>query len=264
MKQRYFLSFAYDGTPFSGWQRQINAISVQQILEEAIAVLAQEPIPVTGCGRTDTGVHASRYIAHADLPAEATQDWIERLNGLLPMAIRVRGLHPVHPEAHARFDAVQRSYAYRLHRVHNPFERAWSYRYPFGPWDLSAMNAAAATLCEANDFSTFQKTGSDAKTATCRIDFAFWEPDPHCPPEAEGWVFRIGANRFLRGMVRLIVGALLEVGRGRLDPLTFQQTVATGERFPRTTAAPAHGLYLHRIMYPYDVGPVKGQNSAQQ
>lgn len=253
--RRVFLELAYHGQAFNGWQRQPGARTVQGELETALATLARAPVEVTGCGRTDTGVHAATAFAHADLPGEALTRAREGLNGLLPRGIRVRGVHPVHAEAHARFDAVQRAYAYRLHRKPDPFLEGLSHAWPYPEWDLAAMNRAADHLRGFSDFRSFQKTGSDAKTARCRVDLAFWEPDPLAPPESEGWVFRIAADRFLRGMVRLVVGALFEVGRGRLSPAAFRDTVASGERFARSTAAPAHGLYLHRIRYPYAVGP---------
>jgi tRNA pseudouridine38-40 synthase len=260
--QRYFLELAYFGTPFKGWQRQPDTDTVQGRIEEALRVLTREDIAITGCGRTDTGVHASNYFAHLDLP-EAMQPKLEgvlteRLNGLLPKAIRIHCAYPMHADAHARFDAVQRAYAYRLHRREDPFLEGYSYRYPYPEWDLDAMNKAADGLRRIGDFTSFMKTGSDAKTPHCRVDLAFWEPDPQAPKASEGWVFRIVADRFLRGMVRLIVGAILEVGRGRLSPEAFLDTVVQKERFQRSTAAPAHGLYLHRIRYPYAVGDHAG------
>lgn len=256
--QRYFLELAYLGTPFNGWQRQPNADTVQGRIEDALRVLTREETLITGCGRTDTGVHAASYFAHFDLPeahAGLATSLCERLNGLLPKAIRIHAAHPVHADAHARFDAVQRAYAYRLHRREDPFLDGYSFRYPYAAWNLDAMNAAADGLRRVGDFSSFMKTGSDAKTPHCRVDLAFWEPDPQTPKASEGWVFRIAADRFLRGMVRLVVGGLLEVGRERLSPEAFLETVHKGERFQRSTAAPAHGLYLHRIRYPYAIGP---------
>ncbi len=260
MPKRFFLELSYRGTNFHGWQRQHNAGSVQEHLEKALSEVLRQPSYVLGCGRTDTGVHAAQYFAHFDLSDEAgiPPSFLAHLNSLCGRDLAVHALHPVHESAHARFDAVQRAYDYFLHLNRDPFREGLSTTYPFLKLNVERMNEAAALLLRQQSFGGFQKTGSDAKTAICRLDQAVWEPlSGDFPPQmlkkgsGEAWVFRIAADRFLRGMVRMVVGALLEVGRGRISVEQFGQTIAAEKRFDRMTAAPPDGLYLSRVHYPY-------------
>jgi len=254
MPQRYFLELAYRGTHFHGWQRQHNAMSVQETLEKALSAVLQTPTGILGCGRTDTGVHAAQYFAHFDAPDGLPQTALAHLNGLVSPDIIVHRIHEVHDKAHARFDATQRAYDYYLHLRPDPFRTGLSTCYPYFPLDFDRMNEAAALLLTITDFPGFQKTGSGAKTSLCRLDQALWHPvQTDYPVRAcsDAWVFRIAADRFLRGMVRMVVGSLIEVGRGRVSVREYAETIAAGKRFARITAAPPDGLYLSRVHYPY-------------
>ncbi len=254
MSQRFFLQLAYRGSSYHGWQRQHNAHSVQEALEAALQQVLRSPTALIGCGRTDTGVHASRYYAHFDAAEALPANFLPHLNSLVRPDIVAHALHPVHANAHARFDAVLRVYVYYLHHFEDPFLRGLSTSNPFDRLDMERMNEAAECLPALSDFTSFMKTGSSAKTARCRVQYARWEPLSQPFPEGgsgEMWLFRIAADRFLRGMVRLIVGALMEVGRGRLSPEEFRQTVASGQRFRYATSAPPDGLYLSQVHYPY-------------
>jgi len=254
MPARFFLELAYRGTQFHGWQRQHNAISVQETLEKALGTVLKTPTAIIGCGRTDTGVHAAQYFAHFDAPDGLPATALPHLNGLVAPDIVVHRIHAVAEKAHARFDATQRAYDYYLHLRHDPFRKGLSTCYPYFKLDFDRMNQAAAELLQHKDFPGFQKTGSGAKTSLCRVDQAEWQPvitDYPVRGCSDAWVFRIAADRFLRGMVRMIVGSLFEVGRGHISLEEYAETVAAGRRFDRITAAAPDGLYLSRVHYPY-------------
>ncbi|SFR52696.1 tRNA pseudouridine38-40 synthase [Robiginitalea myxolifaciens] len=246
---RYFLEFAYDGTAYHGWQRQPNAISVQQVMEECMSTLLGSPLELVAAGRTDAGVHARKMVAHFDweevLPQE---DIIHRLNSFLPEDIAISAIRPVQPEAHARFDATSRTYEYLLTQEKDPFLHRGTHRVHH-PLDFDAMNTAASLLLEFEDFKCFSRTHTDVKTFLCDIREAHWSQ------KGETWVFTITADRFLRNMVRAIVGTLLLVGKGSLEPEGVKTIIKSRDRSQAGASVPAKGLYLIDIQYPQTTYP---------
>jgi tRNA pseudouridine38-40 synthase len=242
---RYFLNFSYDGTAYHGWQIQENANTVQAEINRALSTLLRMEMMVVGAGRTDTGVHARAMTAHFDSvqPLLDLGKIKHQLNGLLPPDIAVKGLDSVTDEAHARFDALSRSYAYKLIQERDPFQLNRAY-YHSQKLDFSAMNAAANFLMEVTDFSSFSKANSDTKTNDCVVTEAVW-----IEGEQEA-VFHITANRFLRNMVRAIVGTLLDVGGHKIELEEFRAIIETKQRSKAGFSVPAHGLYLTNIVYP--------------
>ncbi len=246
LTQRYFIQLSYKGTNYHGWQIQPNAITVQEVLNKALSTILNQEINVVGCGRTDTGVHASDFMAHFDI-AEARdvekEKLVFRLNRFLPYDIAVHSMFPVKPEAHTRFDALARTYQYFITRHKNPF-RSNSHWHMTHQLDVDKMNEAAKTLFEYDDFTSFSKLHTDAKTNICKIYKAEWE-------DRDGeLVFTVSANRFLRNMVRAIVGTLVEVGRGKLDMAGFRQVIESQNRCNAGSSVPGHGLFLCTIEYP--------------
>lgn len=245
-RRRYFLFFSYDGTAYHGWQLQPNAVSVQQQLNQALSTLLREDISTVGAGRTDTGVHARCMVAHFDTTADIDCARLtDKLNRLLPADIAVSRVARVIPEAHARFDAIARTYHYHVYTGKAPFLRHYATRLHFTP-DYAAMNRAAARLMDFSDFTSFSKLHTDVKTNLCRIHYARWT---HV--ESELWRFEIRADRFLRNMVRAIVGTLLEVGRGRLNEEEFCDIIAAKSRMAAGESVPATGLALVDIEYDF-------------
>lgn len=248
------MRLAYRGEQFHGWQRQPGDVSVQQVVEEALARVFRLPeVPVTGAGRTDAGVNASCMWAHFDLPAEVADPagndrLIHSLNCMLAPDVVVYGIVKVHPEAHARFDAVSRSYRYYAHTRRNPFVRELSWLAPPG-LDFEAMNRAAAILLEVSDFTSFSKLHTDTKTNICRVTHAAWRQI-----DETRWVFEITADRFLRNMVRAVVGTLVEVGRGKLSIEGFRDIIDRKNRCAAGTSMPPGPLFLHDVTYPYPLG----------
>lgn len=243
---RYFLELAYKGTAFHGYQVQPDQITVQAQIEHALATILRVPTPVVGCGRTDTGVHAAQYYLHFDGPEGLDARFVHRLNGLVGVDIAIYKLHQVDAQAHARFDATSRSYDYFVGLQKNPFRRETAYFCPFHrEVDWARMQAAAQVLLNYTEFKPFCKTRSDAHTYRCTLTEATWHN------EGGQWRFRITANRFLRGMVRLVVGACLNVGRGKLDLDALIEAMDTQEPLKRPFAVPAQGLFLTDIHYPY-------------
>lgn len=240
---RYFIELSYDGTPFVGWQRQPAGDSIQSCLEDALSILFRKPLSIVGAGRTDAGVHAHQLFAHVDLDEHVDQDLTFRLNKLLPKEIAVRNIIAVAQDAHARFDAVSRSYRYRITTQKNPFLQKRSYQFA-KPLDLELMNQAAKTLINHEDFKCFSKSKTDVKTYTCDIQHAHWQ---HNGSEL---VFFIQANRFLRNMVRAIVGTLIEVGLRKISISDFEAILASRDRSQAGYSVPAHGLYLEKVNYP--------------
>ena len=252
---RYFILLSYNGAAFCGWQIQPDAPSVQQTLGEALSVLLHEKVEVTGAGRTDTGVSAIGYTAHFDtLCADVQGEGFRcKLNAILNKSVVVHAIFP--DPRHARFDAVRREYPYFLHRSKDPFvaDRSWLCTYPL---DFEAMNRAAALLAGTHDFSCFEKTGGNRKTPVCTVYEARWvpyEPD-HVRlmgyPGGTHWYFRIAANRFLRNMVRAVVGSLIEVGRGRFAPEWIGTLLdGGGTRSDAGTSVPGHALFLSGVSY---------------
>lgn len=241
---RYLFELAYKGTDFSGWQKQPNAPSVQESIEQALSALhSHDTIDVVGCGRTDAGVHARHYVLHVDLPEnEDTERLCFKLNRMLPASIVIYSIRRCADNFHARFDASQRTYRYYLHSEKNPFlADSWYFPQEF---NLDAMNQAAKYLLGTQDFTSLAKLHTDVKTHICTIFHAAWER------EGEQVYFEISADRFLRNMVRACVGTLLDVGTGRISPDDIPAILAAKDRQAASTSVPAHGLFLWRIDYP--------------
>ena len=248
MPMRYFMRLAYNGASFHGWQIQPHDVSVQETLEKALSTVLRSPIAVTGAGRTDTGVNASTMIAHFDTSESIadTQKLVRQINAIVGRDIAVYTIFPVHDDAHARFDATSRTYKYYLHTQKNPFlERfSWACHYSL---DFDLMNEAAERMLEFTDFTSFSKLHTDVKTNNCKVTFARWER------AGEQWVFTVTADRFLRNMVRAIVGTLVEVGRKRISVEQFCQIIERKDRCSAGQSMPGHALFLHQITYPYPI-----------
>lgn len=240
---RYFLHLAYDGTDYCGWQIQPGVPTVQETLVHALQVLVPPAGGVVGCGRTDTGVHASDYYAQFDVPDAVRDDLVYRINKILPRDIAVYRCFEVPDSIHARYSATRRTYKYHLHVGKNPFLNHHSVYLPQTP-DVDAMNRAASYLVGLHDFSSFSRSQTQTKTNLCEVFEAHWEPSPH------GLVFTITANRFLRNMVRAIVGTLLTVGQGKLPPEAMAEVIAARDRAAAGKSAHPQGLFLHHIYYP--------------
>ncbi len=242
---RYFIQLSYDGTAYHGWQRQPNGQSVQETLEEALSTLLRHSVEVVGAGRTDAGVHASMMVAHMDSPMELDcPQLVYKLNKLLPRDIAVQSVWQVDDDMHARFSATSRTYHYFIHTHKNPFlrDRSWLVTFPL---DFKHMNEAAQRLFDYEDFTSFSKVNTDTKTNLCHITEARWEE-----VEQGSWRFTITANRFLRNMVRAIVGTLVEVGRGRMTVDEFCKVIEQQNRCSAGESVPAHALFLTRVEYP--------------
>lgn len=246
---RYFLEISFNGAAYHGWQVQPNAISVQEVLQERLSILLRTPIEVVGAGRTDAGVHAQQMILHFDVgnEIENVDQIIYRLNSFLPKDIAARRLFPVPDEAHARFDALSRGYHYLVTLNKNPFlqEYAWDIRMP--NLDVEAMNIAARKLLTHTNYKCFSRSNTDVRTYECTIVKAEWTK------EGDVLRFEVVANRFLRNMVRAMVGTLIEVGRGRCTQEKFEIILHSNDRSEAGASAPAHGLYLNRIVYPKEI-----------
>lgn len=250
---RYFLHLAYNGSKYFGWQIQPKQPSVQECMEHVLSTLFHEKIQVTGAGRTDTGVHASDFYAHIDTEIPLMNDklqWLYRINSFLPEDIAVYDFFPVPPEAHARFDAIARTYRYFVSCQKNPFALDKAYRIYFQP-DIEAMNHCAEILKEYRDFTSFSKVHTQTKTNNCEITHAHWQW------EGDLLVFEITANRFLRNMVRAIVGTLIEVGRGKLDESGFRRLIEAKDRCKAGTSVPAQALFLTQVDYPENIFSIR-------
>ncbi len=248
---RYFIQLSYNGTPYHGWQRQPNAVTVQQTIEEALSTILRKPITIMGAGRTDTGVHASMMYAHMDWEETAfakadLENLTYKLNNLLPTSIAITNMFPVAPEAHTRFDAMARSYVYKLRATKSPFTENKVYYYR-PKLDMEAMNAAAQILLDYTDFECFSKVHTDVRTYLCAITHAQWTL------QGDEWHFTITADRFLRNMVRAIVGTLIAIGRGKQSPEWMHTVIQSKDRAIAGASAPAHGLYLYNIKYPESI-----------
>ncbi len=249
MKTRYFIFISYKGTNYHGWQLQPNAITVQKILENALSPVLGEDISVTGAGRTDAGVHALYFCAHLDsLSPDLAEkkNLVYKLNSFLPDDISVLELRKVHPDANARYSAISRTYKYFISRTKDPFfgNSSW---YIYGDIDLESMNQASGLLLLNTDFTSFSKLHSGAKTNICKVYEAGWKE------EANKLVFTIKADRFLRNMVRAIVGTLVDIGSGKITSNEFEGIMAARDRCRAGVSAPAKGLFLVDIEYPPEV-----------
>ena len=262
---RFFITLSYDGTRFHGWQVQPNGISVQGELQRALSLRLRQDIQVTGAGRTDAGVHARMMVAHFDLPVQGSQITVHssnaqptvncelcavncqqlayKLNKLLPQDIAVQRVEPVSDDMHARFSATSRTYYYYIHTEKSPFERHYSCELHY-PLDFQKMNVAARMLLDYEDFGAFCKSHADVKTTLCKVTCAQWHQT-----SSSTWYFEITANRFLRNMVRAVVGTLIEVGRGRMTLDDFRRVVEGKRRTDAGESMPAHALFLVDIKY---------------
>jgi len=245
---RYFIKLGYRGANYHGWQVQPHDTSVQQVIEAAMATLLREPTPVTGAGRTDAGVNARLMVAHFDTgqPIADVPRLVHSLNALLPPDIAIYGIGAVHDDAHARFDATSRTYKYFAVTRKDPFYYPLSWKCPPG-LDFDMMNEAAARLPHYTDFTSFSKLHTDVKTNNCRVTHAQWTR------EGDQWVFTITADRFLRNMVRAIVGTLVEVGRHKMTVEQFGHVIERKDRCAAGTSMPGHALFLWDITYPYPI-----------
>lgn len=245
---RYFIELAYDGTDYHGWQIQPNGNSVQATLAKALSLVLRKETEVVGAGRTDAGVSAAKMVAHFDIDEAIDLPLLtEKLSKLLPPDIAVRRIDSVRKDAHARFDALSRTYRYHVVTRKDPFLRRYAWRVPFA-LDFGAMNEAAQALFDYTDFTSFSKVHTDVKNHRCRIMKAGWEQTGDYE-----WVFTIQADRFLRNMVRAVVGTLVEVGRGRLSAREFRQVIEKKDRCAAGASVPAHALFLTDIDYPTDI-----------
>jgi tRNA pseudouridine38-40 synthase len=245
---RYFLKLTYDGTAYCGWQLQPNGNTIQAELEKAMSIVFGQPLQVTGAGRTDTGVHAREMFAHFDLERELAPEEIRqalyKLNNLLPSDIAVHDLISVAPVAHARFDAVSRTYEYHILTRKDPFKERFAW-YWQGMLDVEAMNRAAVHLFGVHDFQCFSKVHTDVSNFICDVQEAYWR-------EYDGeLVFTITANRFLRNMVRAVVGTMFDIGREKLQIADMERIIKSRSRGEAGSSAPAKGLSLVKIVYPY-------------
>jgi len=243
-KMRYFFEIAYNGTTYHGWQNQENAIGVQEVVEGSMSKLFREEIKIVGSGRTDAGVHCRQQFFHADIEKEFDNaELVQRLNSFLPKDIVIKSIYPVVPEAHARYDAKERSYRYIITRVKDPFLTNYAF-YFFKALDIPTMNRAAALLPGKHDFECFSKVKTDVNHFICDVKRAHWNQ------KGDLLVFEITANRFLRGMVRAIVGTLLDVGAGKTSLREFQEIIRGKDRKEAGMNVPAQGLYLTKVNYP--------------
>lgn len=262
MSQRYFIRFAYDGTAYHGWQIQPNAVSVQGVMTEKLQKLFGPEFHLVAAGRTDTGVHAREMFAHFDVP-QAIEDqtlFAQKLDGMMPKDITVFDVVPVNSRAHARFDAISRTYEYWIGFHKDPFLERFFLRMHRVP-DFDLMNAAANALFDYIDFTSFSKLHTDVKTNNCQIRQAFWEQ------RGDYWVFTIQADRFLRNMVRSIVGTLLDVGWRKLSLEDFRLIIERKDRCAAGSSMPPQGLFLTRVAYPdwiYDLTHVEKDLTVQE
>ncbi|MBM3432624.1 MAG: tRNA pseudouridine(38-40) synthase TruA [Bacteroidetes bacterium] len=240
---RYFIEVAYKGTGFSGFQAQENANTIQSELERGLAVLHRFSFSLTGSSRTDAGVHAEQNFFHFDCDSDLHPQLLYKLNAILPADVVVKNFYRVSSEAHCRFDAVSRQYGYRIYRQKNPFLADRSYYFPY-TLNVDRMQEAAAMLMGFTDFTSFSKRNTQVKHFDCRLEQSGWVQ------EGEEWVYRVQANRFLRGMVRALTSTMLLVGREKIDLYEFQRIIESKNCERASFALPAHGLFLEAVTYP--------------
>ena len=245
---RYFIELCFNGKNYQGWQVQPIGNSVQGTLEKALSLLLKEEVPVVGCGRTDAGVHAEQFYLHFDTKRAVDKEKLKfRLNSFLPEDIAILDIRKVREDAHARFDALSRTYQYRLYLGKDPFRTDVLYQIPKQDLDLEAMNRAANLLRQQRDFKCFSRSRTDVKTYDCTVTEAHWIQ------EGERWTFEIRANRFLRNMVRAVVGTLLKVGKGQMDLQGFQTVLDSRDRSRAGASVKARGLFLTKVEYPEEI-----------
>jgi tRNA pseudouridine38-40 synthase len=248
LKTRYFIKLSFKGTNYHGWQVQPNAITVQQVLNEDLSLLLGEDVQVTGCGRTDTGVHARVFYAHLDSGQNLADDpeLLFRINNKLPGDIAVQQIIPARGSAHARFDAISRTYEYHIHRRKEVFNKDQAH-YVYGDLNFASMQQAGEMLKEYTDFTSFSKVDTDTRTNDCLIHLVQWDITE------DNIIFTIQADRFLRNMVRAIVGTMLDLGFGRIDMDDFRHIIKSRNRSSAGTSAPAKGLFLTDVRYPPEI-----------
>ena len=243
---RYFLEIAYDGTNYHGWQIQDNSETVQGVLTTCLQhLLKDQGLKVTGCGRTDTGVRASHFYAHFDSDGDTT-NLVYKLNSYLPNDIAVYQLYEVGSECNTRFDATERTYKYFIHQLKDPFLDQYSWYMPH-ELDVEKMNQAAKLVLGEKDFTSFSKLHTQTKTNNCSVSLAEWSRESH------RLIFTISADRFLRNMVRAVVGTLIEVGKGKIEPQEVAEIIERKDRGEAGVSVPAKGLFLQNIKYPYEL-----------
>lgn len=242
---RYFIECTYDGTNYSGWQIQHNALTVQEVIQKALSILLKQEIEITGSSRTDAGVHALQQFAHFEVSTEIIDcdNLVYRMNKLIPLDIAIQKIFKVAKDYHARFEAISRKYEYRISREKNPFQRNLSYEFSSN-LDVALMNEACQILFRYTDYQCFSKVNTEVLTFNCTILEAYWEQE-----SKHLLVFHIKANRFLRGMVRAIVGTLLDVGTGRITSVDFEQIILSKNRKKAGRAVPSKGLFLMEVNY---------------
>ena len=253
---RYFLKLAYNGTDYHGWQIQENAHTVQEELNRKVSLMTGEEVNLVGCGRTDTGVHAREFYAHFDLNEPLgfwEEDFVFKLNSFLSKDIVIFGLYQVPEDYHARFSATQRTYKYYISKRKDPFERDFCLEYT-APLDMAAMQKAADLLQKFIDFTSFSKLHTQTKTNDCHIKEAFWEDSK------DKLIFTITADRFLRNMVRAIVGTLLEIGQGKMKPEEIEEVIEAKDRGKAGYSVPAKGLFLEKVEYPFSLDDVASKS----
>ncbi len=245
---RYFLELSYNGTPYHGWQVQPNAISVQEVIEKALSTLLRIRVQIVGAGRTDTGVHAKQIMAHFDVEKELETYHLKyKLNSILPPQIAIHDVYKVDNDAHARFDATSRAYEYHITLHKDPFALKAAYYMKRSSLNVDAMNEAAKLLLNYTNFKCFSKSKTDVKTYNCTITKAYWKQ------EGGRLVFTIEANRFLRNMVRAIVGTLIEIGEEKIPIDNIHDIIESQDRGKAGYSVPAHGLYLIKVGYPQSI-----------
>lgn len=243
MLMRYRVDLSYLGRDFHGWQKQPNAVTVQQTIEDAFSIVFKDNIEFMGCGRTDTGVHAREFTAHFDSKREYTEANVRKLNNYLPFSISIKSIVKTKDDFHARFDAISRTYEYNISVYKNPFIKEFSWFIPI-QLDVELMNKCAKILYEYKDFTSFSKLHTDVKTNNCDVKYA------HFTLQDDLLVFEITADRFLRNMVRAIVGTLVDVGKGKISQDEFVKVIEAKDRSKAGQSAPAEGLFLTKISYP--------------
>lgn len=242
---RYFIKLAYNGTAFHGWQKQVNATSIQQTIEIQIQKLLGKEVGLTGCGRTDTGVHASEFYAHFETVETIDEEWMKyKLNLLLPDSIAIYRIFEVDPHEHARFSAIRRTYRYFIHRTKDPFSAGFFW-YLRKELNLDVMNKSAALVMGRHEFTSFKKIGTSTESDWCEVYESFWKPT------GNGYVYQISADRFLRNMVRALVGTMVEIGMQRTTTKSISELLLEKDRSKAGFSAPAKGLFLYKVDYPF-------------
>ena len=242
----YFLALAYKGTRFAGFQIQDNAITIQGQVERAMATYLRENVQLTGSSRTDAGVHANRNFFHFSIDRILNHEFVYHVNAILPSDIAITGIYAVPEGSHSRFDAIGRRYKYHIYNSKNPFlnDRSWYYPYPM---ELAELNQAASSLLGLHDFTSFAKRRTQVYTHICTISVCQWHETE------DGWVFMVEGNRFLRGMVRALVGTMVKVGRKKISVESFQNLLLSKDSAMADFSAPGHGLFLDDVIYPSEI-----------